>query len=74
MESYPIALRWPHALRQPLERAAAMSGQSIADFVESSVLFALANAGHATAEATLEVRPLLAGTGTGRNRLLTTSK
>jgi len=47
LESYPIALRWPHALRQPLERAAAMSGQSIAEFVESSVLLALANAGPA---------------------------
>jgi hypothetical protein len=32
-------------VRQPLERAAAKHGQSVADFVESSVVLALAEAG-----------------------------
>jgi uncharacterized protein (DUF1778 family) len=45
IESYPIGLRWPHSLRQPLERAAADHGLSVADFVEAAVLQAMVSAG-----------------------------
>jgi hypothetical protein len=45
IDSYPIGLAWPHSLRKPLEIAAADSGQSVAGFIEATLLAALVDAG-----------------------------
>jgi hypothetical protein len=38
IDSYPIGLAWPHSLRRPLESAAADGGQSVAGFIEATLL------------------------------------
>jgi hypothetical protein len=45
IDSYPIGLAWPHSLRRPLESAAADGGQSVAGFIEATLLSALIAAG-----------------------------
>jgi hypothetical protein len=41
LDGYAIGIRWPHALRKPLEIAASDRSQSVAQFIEGAVLRAL---------------------------------
>jgi hypothetical protein len=45
LDAYALGIRWPHALRKPLETAAADRGQSVAGFIEATLLSALIAAG-----------------------------